>query len=163
MWNRMKKRIKRKIEKKLALLDFSEMTKYCNECNSKMVIKNSKMIVKEPFLGEITLTGCHPVCPNGCEEFYTSKMLMNEKRLIKMKMQDLLLKYYPQEKFEYISIDEMSKLENLTINELIKQDEEFLPIFYIVKNKKRFYLKKSYDLFKKSCLKYHAGWFDISN
>lgn len=125
------------------------MTKHCDECGAEMIIKNSEMTIEEPFLGKFILSGYHPICPNGCEEFYTSKMFKDEKNMIKQRIQNLLLKNYPIEKYEYIRIDEMSKLENVNIDELLKRDEEFFPIFYITKNKKRFYLKKSYDLYKK--------------
>ena len=157
----MKRRLKKKIEKQTAVLEFAHMTRHCDECGAEMVIKDREMIVEEDFLGTFVLRGYHPVCPNGCEEFYTNKMSRDERNMIKSRAQDLLLKNYPPEKYEYIGINEMAELENVSIAELLKRDLYF-PVFYIVRNHERLYLRKSYDLYKTSAVTYHAGWFDIT-
>lgn len=162
MNQKMNKRIKRKKEKQKAILEFSHMTQHCDECGSDMIIKDKPMIINDQYLGKFITHGFHPVCVKCGEEFYTSDLMKKEKKLIKQKIQELLLKNYPPEKYEYISIDTISKNENISIDDLIKQDNCCFPIFYITKNNKHFYLKKSYDLYKKSFIKYHAGWFDIT-
>ena len=157
----MKKRLRKKLEKQAALLEFSHMTQYCDECGAKMIVKDREMTVQEEFLGTFTLHGYHPVCPNGCEELYTSKMSNDERRMIEARIQELLLKNYPPEKYEYIGINEMTELENISVSELLERDL-YLPVFYIVRNHKRLYLRKSYDLYKTSVITYHAGWFNIT-
>lgn len=157
----MKKRLRKKLEKQAALLEFSHMIQYCDDCGAKMIVKDCDMIVEEEFLGKFTLHGYHPVCPNGCEELYTTRMANDERRMIEARIQHFLLKNYPPEKYEYIGINEMAELENVSITELLERDL-YLPVFYIVRNHERLYLRKSYDLYKTSAITYHAGWFDIT-
>ena len=54
----MKKRIKMKIEKIRVLKEFSHMDQYCDECGTKMILKNKSTIIKEDFVGDFILTLC---------------------------------------------------------------------------------------------------------
>lgn len=155
----MKKRIRRKLEKRQALAEFANMDEYCDECGAKYVVKDCEMTVTEEFFGTFTLRGFHPVCPNGCEDIYTSKLSKDEKRIMKSRMQEMLLKNYPPEKYEYFDIDTLAELEKKSIPELLERDEFYFPIFFIDKNHKRLYLKKSYEIYKKEGVN---GWFDIA-
>ena len=155
----MKKRIRRKLEKQRAILEFANMYGYCDECGAKRVIKDREMTVTEEFFGTFTLRGFHPVCPNGCEDVYTSKLSKDERRIMKSRMQEMLLKNYPPEKYEYFDIDTLAELEKKSIPELLERDEFYFPIFFINRNHKHFYLKKSYEIYKKEGVN---GWFDIS-
>ena len=157
----MKKRLRKKLEKQAALLEFSHMVQHCDECDAELIVKDREMIVEEDFLGSFILRGFHPVCPNGCEELYTSKLANDERRMTEARIQELLFKNYPPAKYEYIGMNEMAELENITIPELLERDLYF-PVFYLTRNHKRMYLKKSYELYKKNLISYHAGWFDIT-
>jgi len=155
----MKKRIRRKLEKRQALAEFANMDEYCDECGAKFEIKDRAMTIKEDFFGEFTLKGFHPVCPNGCEELFTNKFFDDRKRMISERIHELLLKNYPLEKYEYISIDKMAELENCTVNELLNRPLWKFRVFYIVLKHKRYYLAKSYELYKKDG---HTGWFNLT-
>lgn len=155
----MKKRLRRKLEKLQALAEFANMDEYCDECGAKYVVKDREMTVTEEFFGTFTLRGFHPVCPNGCEDVYTSKLSGDERRIKKSRMREMLLKNYPPEKYEYFDINTLSELEKKSIPELLERDEFYFPIFFIDRDHKRLYLKKSYELYKRYGFN---GWFDIS-
>ena len=117
------------------------------------------MTVSEEFFGTFTLRGFHPVCPNGCEDVYTSKLFRDERRIMKSRMQEMLLKNYPVDKYEYFGIETLAALEKKSIPELLKRDDLYFPIFFFSRNHRHFYLKKSYELYKREGVN---GWFDIS-
>jgi len=154
----MKKRIRRKLEKQMAIMEFANMYQYCDECGAKCKIKDSEMMIKEDFLGAFVLRGFHPVCPNGCEEFYTNKFFDDRKRMIGERIQKLLLKNYPLKNYEYIDIDKMAELENCTVDDLLNRPTRKFRVFYAVLKRKRYYLAKSYELYKNEGM----GWFDIT-
>ena len=155
----MKKRLRRKLEKQQALAEFADMLQHCDECGAKYVVKDREMTVTEEFFGTFTLRGFHPVCPNGCEDVYTSKLARDERCIKKARIQEMLLKNYPPEKCEYFDINTLAELEKKSIPELLERDEFYFPIFFLDRDRKRLYLKKSYELYKKYGFN---GWFDIS-
>ena len=119
----MKKRIKMKIEKIRVHKEFSHMDQYCDECGTKMILKNKSTIIKEDFVGDFILKGFHPICQKCGEEFLTSKMLAELKRMMKARIQELLLKNYSPEVYHYIPIEEIALLEKCSVDDLLNSSE----------------------------------------
>lgn len=157
----MKKRLRRKLEKRMALEELANSTLlHCDECGAKYAVKDCEMTIEEEFFGTFTLRGFHPVCPNGCEHVYTAKLSRDERRIIIEKVRECLLKNYPPEKCEYLDATEIAELEGKSVAEVLKRDEYgYFPVFFIDVNHRRLYLKKSYDLYRKHGF---SGRFDIT-
>ena len=72
---------------------------------------------------------------------------------------ELLLQNYPPESSEYIDEDEMCRLENCGKEELEVKFNHNRWVYHLDIGGKRFYLKKSYELFKRN---HKPGFFDLT-
>lgn len=157
----MKKRIRRKLEKQQALALLERIGENCGDCGTKYVVKDREMMITQDFLKGFCffIKGFHPICVNCAESIYTNKLMDDERRCRIEVAQKFLWKNYSPAKYDYISIDKLAELEKKSQEELLEQDYLYFPIFFITMNRKRYYLKKSYEIYKKEGVN---GWFDIT-
>ena len=149
----MKKRLRRKkanLHKKRA--------NACDDCHSQFVIRDFH-IHHDENLGDFIVPGKHQECPRCGLARYTGEMWDILDRMKAERTRELLLKNYPPENSEYIGEDEMCELENCGKEE--SKDKFYYNrwVYYLDIGGKRFYLKKSYELFRQSR---RPGFFDLT-
>lgn len=148
----MKKRLKRKLANKK-----ERIKNACYECGHQMT-KNNVYTYHHKYLGDLTVFGEYKECNHCKKRFYGLDMIDICRKAEKERKKELLLKNYPPESNEYISEDEMCKLENCTKEELKNKYINDL-VYNLEINGNHLYLKKSYELYKE---KNRPGWFDIT-
>jgi len=150
----MKKRLLKKLNKRQQQIDNA-----CSDCGKQLIVAE---FVKhhDKYLGDFVIPGIHRECPHcGLAEF-TSDISVLLQHMKAERTQELLQKNYPIETNEYISADEMCRLEQCSMEELLKEDSYFnLWVYSLNVNGTRYYLKRSYQIYKATN---RPGWFDIT-
>ena len=138
---------------------------WCYECKRPMKIKFS-FGENDPFIGYYEAKGKYTYCPI-CKQGWISYTLgINQEKEFQKKAAELLLKNYPPDKYEYLSEEEVFQTQRKKItdeDDLLYKDEDLLRhlryfVFNTVWERKRIYLKKSFDIY----LTNRKGWFDIT-
>ena len=134
------------------------MENACSDCGTQLVIRSFAKH-HDRYLGDFAVPGTHPECPRcGLARFplgmYDVLFGMKEKRI-----RELLLKNYPPETNEYISEKEMCRLENCDPEELLQNTCFNRWIYHLDLNGSRSYLKRSYEIYKRTN---RPGYFDLT-
>lgn len=150
----MKKRLLKKLNKKQQRIDNA-----CSECGKQLIVAEFAKH-HDNYLGDFIVPGVHRECPHCGSAEFASGMFDLLQCMKAERIKELLQKNYPIETNEYISADEMCRLEQCRMEELLKDDSYFNQwVYHLDLNGTRYYLKKSYQIYK---LTNRPGWFDIT-
>ncbi len=149
MLRKMKKRLAMKRAKKF-------FVEYCDKCGSKTMMKKEYSYT-HPLLGMIKILCYHEECPI-CGLTGWDYDMLGEKYFEEHKQRrKLLLQNYNPTANEYFSLKQMALLESRTENEILSDSAFNIFVYHLNLNGTRIYLKKSYEMFRKS----HDGRFRL--
>lgn len=130
----------------------------CYECGNETIVKNVYHYENE-YIGKYDINDCeYEYCEKCGSEYVPLKTALMIEKFENDKKKELLLKNFPIETNEYLTIKEIAESENCTENDIIYNKAFNIWVYNIMINNERMYLKKSYEIHKKTG---NVGFFKL--
>lgn len=120
----------------------------CYECGNEMIFKNKYHYIDE-YIGEYDIEDCeYQYCEKCNSECIPLNVALKIEKFEKDKIQELLKINFPVEIAKYLSLEEISKIENRSKEDILNDKAFNIWVYHL--DKPRLYLKKSYEIHKKT-------------
>lgn len=130
----------------------------CYECGNETIVKNVYHYEDE-YIGKYNVDDCeYEYCEKCGSEYVPLKTAIKIENFEKNKRKELLSKNFPIDKNEYLSANDIAKMENCNEKDILNNKAFNIWVYYIDFKDTKMYLKKSYDIHKKTG---NIGFFKI--
>jgi hypothetical protein len=119
----------------------------CYECGNETIIRNDYHIDDE-YIGQYVVKCEYNYCENCNSEYIPFDSLEILETFENNKKIELLKKNFPIETNEYLTVEEIAKLENKSANQILLDKRFNIWVYHYDTEYGRIYLKESYDKHK---------------
>lgn len=121
----------------------------CYECGNETIVRNDYHIDDE-YIGQYVVQCEYDYCENCNSEYIPFDSLEILENFENNKKVELLKKNFPIETNEYLTVEEIAKLENKSANQILLDKRFNIWVYNYDTEYGRIYLKESYDKHKQT-------------